>query len=77
MRVLGSYALVYVVGGGGEYSDARGTRRQVSEGDLIWVFPDIPHAYGPARGGRWDEIYLVFDGPVFDLWRQRGLLDPD
>ncbi len=28
-------------------------------------------------GGKWSEIYAHFDGPVFDLWRQSGLLDPE
>jgi len=74
---LGSYALVYLVKGGGEYGDARGVRRPVRQGDLIWIFPELAHHYGPLPGGRWDEIYLVFTGPVFDLWRGQGLLDPD
>ncbi|MFE3455371.1 AraC family transcriptional regulator [Nonomuraea sp. NPDC059194] len=73
MRVLGSYALVYVVAGGGWYADALGAETPVTAGDLILVFPDLPHAYGP--GARWDEVFLVFDGPVFRLWEERGLLD--
>jgi AraC-like DNA-binding protein len=78
MRILGSYALVYLLDGGGWFVDAAGRERRVSAGDLIIVFPDVAHAYGPndARGERWSEIYVVFDGPVFDTWRTRGLLDP-
>lgn len=49
----------------------------MTAGDLILVFPDLGHAYGPDPGGRWDEIFLVFDGPVFRLWEERGLLDRD
>ena len=75
MRILGSYAIVYVVHGSGRYVDARGANVKVSAGDLIQIFPDIAHSYGPALGETWDEIYIVFDGPVFDLWRSRGLLD--
>jgi AraC-like DNA-binding protein len=77
MRVLGAYAVVYLLEGQGEFSDARGFRRRVETGDLMWIFPDIPHAYGPAAGERWEEVYLVFDGPIFELWRKRRLLDPD
>jgi len=77
MRVLGSYAIVYVVAGGGVYRDARGNAAKVRAGDLITIFPEIAHAYGPERGQTWSEIYIVFDGLVFDLWRKRKLLDPD
>ena len=31
---------------------------------------------GPRKGQGWSEVYAVFDGPVFDLWKQSGLLDP-
>jgi AraC-like DNA-binding protein len=76
MRVLGSYAVVYLLDGSGFFKDARGYRKNVGAGDLILLFPDVAHAYGPLPRGHWDEIHLVFDGPVFDLWRKRGLLSP-
>lgn len=74
-RVYGSYAVVYVLSGRGEYRDANGTREEVTAGDLIVVFPELPHTYGPPPGATWDECYLVFEGCVFDLWRQMGILD--
>ncbi|HRI83645.1 MAG TPA: AraC family ligand binding domain-containing protein, partial [Opitutaceae bacterium] len=74
MRVLGSYAAVYLLAGGGEFGDASGLRREVRAGDLLLLFPEVPHFYGPRPGGRWDEIYFVFHGPVFDQWRQAGIL---
>jgi AraC-like DNA-binding protein len=76
MRILGSFAVVYLLGGSGRFADARGINQKVQAGDLLIVFPEIAHAYGPGRGEHWDEIYLVFDGPAFDLWRTQGLLDP-
>lgn len=76
MRVLGSYAAVYVVAGGGRFLDGQGHRAEVGAGDLLLLHPEIPHTYGPRPGGRWSEIFLVFDGPVFDLWRAHRLLDP-
>ncbi|RYX81006.1 AraC family transcriptional regulator [bacterium] len=79
MRVFGQFALVLMVRGRGSYADARGTKREINPGDAILVLPELPHVYGahPAksRGGIWDELYLCFDGPVFDLWRHEGLLD--
>jgi len=79
MRVFGRFALVLVVGGRGAYQDARGTKREVAQGAAILVLPELPHLYGPrpalSQGGRWDEIYLCFDGPLFDLWRREGAMD--
>lgn len=47
----------------------------MSAGDAILVSPGVEHWYGPAAGDNWDEFYLVFEGPVFNLWRDRGCLD--
>lgn len=76
MRPYGNYAMVYLLEGGGYYRTAQGAERKVRAGDLIITFPDIPRHYGPITGQPWGEFYIIFDGPVFDLWRTRGLLDP-
>jgi AraC-like DNA-binding protein len=77
MRVLGSYALVYLTRGSGCYQIGIHESRLCKAGDLLIVFPELAHAYGPGPGEVWDEIYLVFEGAVFDLWRQSGLLSPE
>ncbi|WP_379551989.1 helix-turn-helix domain-containing protein [Erythrobacter sp. W53] len=74
-RVLPHYTLVYVVRGQGSYRDANGVSRKVTAGDAILVFPGLEHWYGPAKGDTWDEFYLVFEGPVFDMWRDSGCFD--
>jgi AraC-like DNA-binding protein len=76
LRVLGSYAIVYLLEGSGRYQDANGCDQRVQAGDLLLIFPELGHRYGPGEGERWSEFYLVFDGPVFDMWRQAGLLNP-
>lgn len=75
MRVFGSYALVYVMAGGGTYRDANRVRREITPGDCILVLPELAHYYGAPRGARWDECYITFEGPLFDLWRAAGWLD--
>lgn len=77
MRVLGHYAAVFLVGGSGHYRLHGREPVPCRSGDLLIVFPDIPHTYGPGRGESWQEYYLVFDGAVFDLWRRHGLFSPD
>lgn len=76
MRVLGDFALIYVLEGKGYYVDATGSNCRFSTGDAILIFPDVPHAYGPDPGNYWEQIYVVFNGPQFELMRKKGLLDP-
>jgi AraC-like DNA-binding protein len=77
MRVFGKYALVYLLEGSGRMRVAGQPGRAVKAGDLLFVYPEIPHGYGPGSGEKWNEFYVVFSGPVFDLWRREGLLDPE
>ncbi|MEX0774807.1 MAG: AraC family transcriptional regulator [Phycisphaeraceae bacterium] len=76
MRVFGQYALVYLMEGQGRYLDANGVDRALGAGDVIVVFPELAHRYGPQPGQLWSEAFVVFTGPVFELWRSLGLLDP-
>ncbi len=75
-RVLGQYALVYSLSGSAHYRDRNGIHQDIEPGDVILLFPDLPHAYGPQPGQTWSEFYLIFEGPVFDLWRAKRVLDP-
>ena len=75
-RVLGSYALVFLLAGSGMYHDAHGRAIRVRAGEALLLFPELAHTYGPGVGERWSEFYCVFDGPAFDMLRGTGLLDP-
>jgi len=74
-RLFGQYALVYVLEGDASYSDARGVRQNIGPGDMILVFPDLAHTYGPKGAGVWTTLWMSFAGKIFDLWRRQGLLD--
>jgi AraC-like DNA-binding protein len=77
MRVFGSYALVYLLEGSGIYFDANRHKQRIEAGDLLVLFPDLAHSYCPQRGDCWSELFIVFDGPVFDLWRTTGMLNSE
>ena len=77
MRILRRFTLVLMVQGRGYYEDVRGTKLELGPGDVVLVFPEIAHAYGPMPGNDWTQVYFVFDGPQFQLWRAQGLLSPD
>lgn len=74
MRVLHRYTLVLVLDGRGYYVDEAGTRTTFGPGDVLWVFPGVAHAYGAHPDTDWTQVYVVFDGPQFNLWRDAGLL---
>lgn len=74
LRRFDAYALMYLHAGSGRYRDAE---RDValSPGSLVQVFPGRAHWYGVVRPGPWSEVYVVFDGPVFDQAARSGVLD--
>ena len=51
-RVLGRYALIFLLHGQGFYADSLHASTPVTAGDLFFLFPDITHRYGPIRGNR-------------------------
>lgn len=77
MRIMRRFTLVLMVEGRGYFRDARGADLKVGPGDVMFIFPEIAHAYGPLAGREWTQIYFVFDGPQFQLWRAQGLLVPE
>jgi AraC-like DNA-binding protein len=76
LRTFGRYALVFLLEGGGRMKAGSLPLLKLRVGDLLFVYPEIPHTYGPGPGETWSEFYVVFDGPAFDLWRRAGLLQP-
>jgi AraC-like DNA-binding protein len=71
-RKLNGYAIVYVQSGHGTYEDKQQTLT-VNAGDLILLRPEIEHRYKPTRKTIWNEYFMLFDGPLFNLWEQQGL----
>jgi AraC-like DNA-binding protein len=76
MRIMGSYGLVYMVEAEGYYEDENGLKSDLTTGDLVWIHPGLPHAYGPKRGRSWTQIYLILEGPQWAQWAEEGVLDP-
>lgn len=76
MKRLGRYAIVYVLSGEMLFTDARGRSEALEPGCLLIRFPDIPHAHNAPAGRRNSHLYIQFDGPLFDVWRAEGMLDP-
>lgn len=75
LRRYPSFALVCLLDGLGFYRDSTGFSQPVVPGDLIWVSPRVAHNYGPQEEHFWNEFFVVFDGPIFDLWENRKMFD--
>lgn len=76
-RVLTCYGLNYVLNGEGAYHTDRTGPLTVPAEHVALFFPKIPHSCGPAHGEFWDEFWFEFEGPIFDLLRRNGVLNPD
>ncbi|MFK8054250.1 MAG: helix-turn-helix domain-containing protein [Woeseiaceae bacterium] len=74
-RILNRHSLVYVFGGDGYYTDETVSNHPIEPGDLIQLLPNTRHGYGPRSGRNWHEVYIIFEGPVFDLWQQQKCLE--
>lgn len=75
-RTLSCYSLVFILNGGGVYTDEHTGPITLVAGDLVVFFPGRPHRCGTRPGEFWDEIWFEFEGPAFDLMRTTGILDP-
>lgn len=76
-RTFGHYQAVLLWKGEGLYEDMNGMSTRLRAGDLILGFPNMGHRYGPGPKDDWHELFLVFDGPVFELLERAGLLRRD
>ena len=75
-RILGRYSLVYVFEGSGFYTDDNVTNIPVKAGDMIQISPNTRHGYGPKDDRLdWHEVYIIFEGPLFDVWARENCFD--
>lgn len=75
MRVMGSHGLIYMADVEGYYIDELGTQRDLKSGDVVWIHPGIAHAYGPRRGQKWTQVYVILAGDQWSNWATEGVLD--
>ena len=72
LRPTPHYLLVFTLEGEADYMDDTGVRAVLQPGSLVWARPDVNQSYGPRPGVRWSELFLWFNGPMFDTWRAAG-----
>lgn len=78
VRTLDCYAAVLVVAGAGRLEAGSRAGRPAASYELrapalFWLFPGVPHTYGPDAHG-WEEIWTLFDGPAAGAYEDLGYL---
>lgn len=78
LRYFGSYALVLFETGLCRYRDELGRTHRLEPGDVVIVLPRFGHRYegDPDSPTPAEHTYLIFDGPLPDLWERTGWLAP-
>lgn len=72
LRPTPHYLLVLTLEGTADYTDDTGVRGVLQPGTLMWAAPGVNQGYGPQAGERWSELFLWFNGPLFDSWQAAG-----
>ena len=75
-RTLSCYGFNYILNGTGLYANDTLSKVPVGKGDLVIFFPGHPHRCGTEPGEYWDELWFECEGPIFDLMRQTGIINP-
>ena len=76
LRSYPSFGLTLVTQGKGRFFDKAGGSSDLAKGSVILTLPRALHWFGPDAGDTWDEIYVSFDGPIFEFLRNHGRLIP-
>ena len=74
-RLLGMHGLLILERGAGTYSDGDGRHERTRPGDLIQLFPDLRHDYGPGPHDLWEERFIDCDGGIVTALAAQGLFD--
>ncbi|MEI6520912.1 MAG: AraC family ligand binding domain-containing protein [bacterium] len=76
MRYWEIYSIVYVIDGTGEYCDFENRVIPLKTGDMMMMFPGHGYRYQSDNKTPWSELYMQFDGPVFNLWQKEKVISP-
>jgi AraC-like DNA-binding protein len=76
LRFWDTYAIVYVLTGRARFRDVDGLDLPMTPGALLLMFPGHGYHYDIDPDQPYSEFWLHFEGPVFDLMRDQGVIDP-
>lgn len=75
LRLLGLYGAVFVEKGEGYLVNSSERAQKVGAGNVMLLFPDVPHAYYPENV--WTTQWIVWGGPESETLHTSGYLSQD
>lgn len=73
LRILGLYAAVCCTSGRGYFYSEESGRIEVESGDVMMVFPEMPHFYQPVE--KWGQRWIVWGGAEAERLEESGFLN--
>jgi AraC-like DNA-binding protein len=75
MRARPNYVLsILMEKGAGSYRNENGFECQLTYGNFFLIFPGFKQIYSPGINEQWHELYVGFNGQIFDCLRDNGFL---
>jgi AraC-like DNA-binding protein len=63
-RILHEFQVIYITRGGGVFESKNGGKQTISEGSIIFLFPEERHRYKPDKKTGWNEYWVGFNGNI-------------
>lgn len=76
-RILNEFQLVYISEGKGEFISSSSKRKNISEGDIIVLFPGEWHNYRPCKETGWHESWIGFASKDMESKVKAGFFSKD
>ena len=67
LRSFGYYCATLITRGQGTFRGEKGPPQRLAAGSIIITLPGSRHWFGSNPGETWDELFVIFTGPGFDL----------
>lgn len=72
LRSFPYYTLNMILENGkGSYRNQMGFQCKLDYGDYLLTFPGMKHLYGPGSGEHWNELFVNYDGKIFDVYYRK------
>ena len=60
----------------GIYRNENGFECKIAAGDFLLTFPNFRQHYFPLKGQKWNELYVGFNGDMFDILAKHKIIEP-
>jgi AraC-like DNA-binding protein len=75
-RVLHEFQVIYITKGGGIFESKSSGKQTISEGSILFLFPNDRHRYKPDKKTGWDEYWVGFNGNIVNNLLSKKFFTP-